>query len=66
MIEEDIKQMFSKLAKSIIAEHANMTSTEAKLHMETINPAFLHDAIFQKLFELCYNIELCKIMKSNN
>lgn len=66
MIEEDIKQMFSKLAKSIIVEHANMSSKEAKLHLERLNPAFCQDTIFQKLFEVCYNIELCKIMKSDN
>ena len=65
MNEEDIIQMFSKLAISIIVEHQGMTSKDAKLHMETINPAFRQDVIFQALFEVCYNIELCKINKNN-
>ena len=59
-----VKKMFSKLAQTIVKKE--MTSKDAKLHMETINPAFRQDVLFQELFEICYSIELCKIMKNNN
>ena len=50
---------------NVCFENDKMVMEDAKTYLESLTPAFKSDRVFQNLFPIVFNIELCKRKISN-
>tara|TARA_B100000161_G_scaffold43407_1_gene26844 strand:+ start:130 stop:342 length:213 start_codon:yes stop_codon:yes gene_type:complete len=65
--KHEYKHGISKGVASLVNvcfENDKMVMEDAKAYLESLTPAFKSDQVFQDIFPIVFNMELCKKMKS--